>query len=278
MTMEAAVHIRRFTGLDRLTHLFLILTFMVLAFTGAAQALMHTDWGRQLLWLLGGYEQIKAVHVATGWAMSIGFVVYIVLALGRVDWRHPGKSLLGPDSLMPKVRDFKEFGQRFLWFLGLARAPRFERWTYLEKFDFWAVFWGVPLLFITGLMLIYPVETSRLLPGWTLNVAAVLHRAEAILAVGYIVLIHLVFGHFRRSTFPLNDAMFSGSVPMGRLEEEKPDWVARLRQEGRLGQMSMAAPALWFRALYFLFAYGIIALGVYLVVSAVPFSRVLSLY
>ncbi|MGD8957352.1 MAG: cytochrome b/b6 domain-containing protein [Chromatiaceae bacterium] len=270
--MEATIRVRRFTGVDRFTHLFLIVTFMILAFTGVARVLMETDWGRHLVWLMGGYDQVMAIHIVSGWAMTIGFVVHILWVLARVDWRHPLRSLFGPDSLVPKWRDFKEFGQRFLWFLGLAKAPRFERWTYLEKFDYWAVFWGVPLLFFTGLMLQYPIESSQLLPGWTLNVALVLHRAEAVLAVTYIVIIHLIFGHFRRSTFPLNEAMFSGSVPIGHLEEEKSDWVSRLRSEGRLAAMSVRAPILWFRALYFLFAYGVIALGVYLIVRAIPYS------
>jgi cytochrome b subunit of formate dehydrogenase len=147
----------------------------------------------------------------------------------------------------------------------------FERWTYLEKFDYWAVFWGIPLLFVTGLMLQYPIDTSHLLPGWTLNVALVVHRAEAVLAVTYIVIIHLVFGQFRRSSFPLNDAMFSGSVPIQHLETEKPDWGSRLRREGRLAALSVRAPALWLRALYFVFAYAVIVLGLYLVLSALPY-------
>ena len=270
--MEAAIRVRRFSAIDRLTHLGLILTFMTLAVTGAAQTLMDTEWGRQMLWLMGGYQQVKTIHVAAGWVLTIGFVLHIFLALGRVDWRHPVRSLFGPDSLIPTWRDGKEFAQRILWFFGLAKAPGFERWTYLEKFDYWAVFWGIPLLFVTGLMLYYPLESSSLLPGWTLNVAAVLHRAEAVLAVVYIVLIHLVFGHFRRSTFPLNETMFSGSVPMDHLQQEKPDWVTRLRRQGQLARLAVAAPAIWFRALYFLFAYATIAFALYLLVVAWPYA------
>lgn len=275
MTMEATARIRRFNGIDRFTHIFLIVTFMLLAFTGAGQAFMGTPWADHLMWLMGGYEQVKAIHIYSGWAMTIGFVLHIVIALGRVDWRHPVRGLFGPDSLIPTWRDFRQFGQRIGWFFGVGSAPRFERWTYLEKFDYWAVFWGIPLLFVTGVMLQYPIESSHLLPGWTLNVAGLLHRAEAVLAVVYIVVVHLVFGHFRRSTFPLNDAMFSGSVPAGHLEDEKPAWVARLREERRLAAMIVAAPAVWFRIFYFIFAYAIILLGVYLVLSALPYSKLL---
>jgi len=273
--MEATVRIRRFTGIDRLTHIFLIITFMILAFTGAAQAFYETSWGQQLVWLMGGYQQVKSIHIFTGWAMSIGFIIHIVVTLSRINWRHPWHSLFGPDSLIPTWRDFKEFGQRLMWFTGLGKAPHFERWTYLEKFDYWAVFWGIPLLFITGIMLVYPVDSSHLLPGWTLNVAILLHRAEAVLAVVYIIVIHLLFGHFRRSTFPLNDTMFSGSAPVGHLEDEKPDWVTRLRDEGRLLALVVATPVIWFRVLYFVFAYAIIILGVYLIFSALPYSNLL---
>jgi len=273
--MEATVRIRRFTGIDRFTHIFLIITFMILAFTGAAQAFYETSWGQQLVWLMGGYQQVKSIHIFTGWAMSIGFIIHIVVTLSRINWRHPWHSLFGPDSLIPTWRDFKEFGQRLMWFTGLGKAPHFERWTYLEKFDYWAVFWGIPLLFITGIMLVYPVDSSHLLPGWTLNVAILLHRAEAVLAIVYIIVIHLLFGHFRRSTFPLNDTMFSGSAPVGHLEDEKPDWVARLRDEGRLLALVVATPVIWFRVLYFVFAYAIIILGVYLIFSALPYSNLL---
>jgi hypothetical protein len=116
-------------------------------------------------------------------------------------------------------------------------------------------------------MLIYPIETSWVLPGWTLNVAALVHRAEAILAVSYIVVFHLLIGHFRRRTFPLNDTMFSGSVPLPALRDEKPDWVNRLEREGRLGRLTASSPAIWYKTLYYLFAYAVIALGLYLLIN-----------
>jgi cytochrome b subunit of formate dehydrogenase len=277
VTVAGDSRIRRFTALDRFTHLFLIVTFMTLAVTGAAQAFWSTDWATPLRWMFNNHAQLRQAHVITGWAMTIGFLVHIVLVVSRVDWRRPLISLFGPDSLVPVWRDLKEFGQRLLWFTGLSGNVRFERWTYYEKFDYWAVFWGIPILFFTGLMLIYPLEASRLVPGWTLNLAALVHRAEAVLAVTYIVFVHLVIGHFRRSTLPLNDAMFSGSVSLHHLEQEKPDWLDRLKATGRMTGLAVAAPALWFRVVYFLFGYAIIALGLYLVISALPYRELLHL-
>lgn len=53
-----------------------------------------------------------------------------------------------------------------------------------------AVYWGMPLLAVTGLALMYPIFTSRFVPGWALNIAVLLHRAEAILAISYIFIVH----------------------------------------------------------------------------------------
>ncbi len=127
-------------------------------------------------------------------------------------------------------------------------------------------------------MLIYPVETSRLLPGWVLNVALLFHRAEAVLAVTYIIIVHLLIGHFRRSTFPLNEVMFSGSVSVDEAEEEKPDWIKRLKRENRLEQMSANAPATWYRVLYFIFGYAVIALGLYLLIAGGYYSQFINIH
>jgi hypothetical protein len=72
------------------------------------------------------------------------------------------------------------------------------------------------------------------LPGWTLNIAALLHRAEAILAVSYIFIVHFFIGRLRPTSFPMNQAMFSGSVVLEEAEAEKPAWVERLKKEGKL--------------------------------------------
>jgi hypothetical protein len=85
----------------------------------------------------------------------------------------------------------------------------------------------VPLLAVTGSMLIYPQTTSKMLPGWSLNVAALLHRAEAILAITYTFIVHFFVGHIRPSSLPMNEAMFSGSVEIEDAKEEKPAWVER---------------------------------------------------
>jgi cytochrome b subunit of formate dehydrogenase len=266
-------HIRRFSRTDRLFHLFLMLTFIIQTATGFGRLFITTGWGKQLIAFFGGYENSLLIHEWVGILMLAGFVVHTFYLLARVDWKKPVQSIFGPDSLVPNFQDFKDFGNRIRWLFGFGPQPALNRWTYWEKFDYWAVYWGLPLLAITGLMLMAPMLTSRFVPGWSLNIAVLLHRAEAILAVTYIFIVHFFVGHLRPSSFPMNEAMFSGNVSVAEAEKEKPVWIERLRRQGGLDTPKVVMPAPWFRIVYFLFGYMILIIGIYLLISGLINSR-----
>jgi cytochrome b subunit of formate dehydrogenase len=270
--MRSTMRIRRFNLIDRVFHVLLMLTFLVQAATGLGRLYYPTTWGKRLGGFFGGYDNSLLIHKWVGVIMLIGFIVHTAYLLFKIDWRNPKKSLFGPDSLIPNIGDFVHLGQRIRWFFGMGAAPKMGRWSYWEKFDYWAVYWGMPLLALTGLMLMYPIWSSRWVPGWMLNVAALLHRAEAILAVAYIFIVHFFVGHLRPSSFPMNEAMFSGSIPLEEAKAEKPGWVEGLQQQDGLAAAEANPPAPWYRAAYFLFGYAALAFGVYLLVNAIIYS------
>ena len=276
--MSQTTRIKRFSKLDRLFHLFLMLTFFIQAGTGLSRFFITTAWGKRLSSIFGGYETTQLIHHWVGVLMIAGFMVHIMYLATRIKWRKLGKSIFGPDSLVPNFHDARHLWQRVLWFFGLGSPPKLDRWAYWEKFDYWAVFWGIPLLAITGLMLMYPLLASRILPGWTLNVAALLHRAEAILAVAYIFIVHFFIGHLRPFSFPMNEGIFSGSVTLEEAMEEKPAWVERLKKEGELEIAMAKPPSLWYRVLYFIFGYSALAFGVYLLINGIAYSRYIRLH
>ena len=96
------------------------------------------------------------------------------------------------------------------WFFGHGPRPQYGRWTYWEKFDYFAVFWGVAIIGSTGLLLWFPEFFTRLLPGWFINVATIIHSDEALLAVGFIFTIHFFNTHFRPEKFPMDTVIFTG--------------------------------------------------------------------
>jgi hypothetical protein len=129
------------------------------------------------------------------------------------------------------------------------------------------------LLAVTGLILMYPLAMSRLFPGWVLNVMLLLHRAEALLAMLYIFIVHFTIGHFRRGMFPMNECMFAGSVELEKEMVEKPLWIARLQEAGRLEQAMVPGPPRWYRVAYFVFGYLALAVGIYLLLNIVIYRN-----
>jgi cytochrome b subunit of formate dehydrogenase len=276
--MTQISRIKRFSIIDRVFHLFLMLTFIIQTATGFSRLFITTGWGKKLSYFFGGYETALLIHKFVGLLMMVGFVIHTLHLLKRIDWSNLKESIFGPDSLVPNQHDIKHLWQRILWFFGLGKPPKLNRWSYWEKFDYWAVYWGLPLLAITGLMTMYPLVTSRVLPGWSLNIAVLLHRAEAILAVAYIFIVHFFIGHLRPSSFPMNEAMFSGSVPLEEALEEKPAWVERLKAQGELAKSAATPPVAWYRIIYYVFGYAVLICGVYLLINAIIHSRYIALH
>ena len=117
--------------------------------------------------------------------------------------------------------------QQFRWFFGRGPRPVFDRYTYFEKFDYWAVFWGMGIIGGSGLLLWFPVAFSRLVPGWVFNIALLVHGEEALLAVGFIFTIHFFNSHLRPGKFPMDMVIFTGRVTEHELQEERPAEYAR---------------------------------------------------
>lgn len=270
--------LKRFNRVQRLSHLFLMVTFLIQAGTGFGRLFITTDFGRSLSRLFGGYETAIVIHFWVGVLMIAGFSVHTIYMLSKIDWKNPIKSILGPDSLVPNLNDAKHLLQRIGWTIGKSSQPKLDRWAYWEKFDYLAVYWGLPLLAITGLMLKFPLLTTLVLPGWALNIAALFHRAEAILAVSYIFIVHFFIGHLRPFYFPMHEAMFSGSVHLDEVLKEKPAWVERLKKQGRLEHTMAKPPARWFRAIYFLFGYTALGFGLYILINGIYYSRYIRLH
>ncbi|HET53617.1 MAG TPA: hypothetical protein ENN33_00190 [Ignavibacteria bacterium] len=120
-------------------------------------------------------------------------------------------------------RDWKEFIGTIKWFFGKGRRPSYGRWTYWEKFDYFAVFWGVAVIGSRGLILWFPEFFTFLgLPGWFINVTSIVHSDEALLATGFIFTIHFFNTHFRPDKFPMDNVIFTGRVPLEEFKKDRP--------------------------------------------------------
>ncbi|MBI2466815.1 MAG: hypothetical protein HYV62_03200 [Candidatus Rokubacteria bacterium] len=185
-------------------------------------------------------------------ALHLGYVARLVLSGRRgVFW--------GPDSMVPRPHDVVQFVQHVRYFLGLGPRPRFGRWTYWEKFDYWAVFWGVAIIGASGLLLWFPTFFARYLPGWGFNLALIVHSDEALLAVGFIFSVHFFNANLRPEKFPMDPVIFTGRIEEDDLRREHPTEYERLLAEGRLEALRADPPPRWLRN--FAWVAGLSALG-----------------
>jgi hypothetical protein len=151
-------------------------------------------------------------------------------ASGKTWWQY----ISAPDNLLFNWSDIGEFFGSIKWFLGLGPRPAYGRYTYWEKFDYFAVFWGMVVIGSTGMLLWFPELFTLVLPGQLINVATIIHSDEALLAVAFIFTIHFFNTHFRPDKFPMDPVMFTGRVPLEELKRDKPREYEELVKSGRL--------------------------------------------
>ena len=239
----APIHIRRFDTATRRLHVVVMVTFLLLAATGMPILFSDAPWGRALALLFGGFAGAGLVHRVAG-AVLLGAVVWHVANVGWRAFARGERGLLwGPTSMTPQPRDYIQFWQQLKWFVGRGPYPKYEHFTYWEKFDYWAVLWGTAIMGAAGLILWFPEAAAVFLPGWMFNVALFVHGAEASLAIGFIFVIHFFNGHLRPNKFPMDLVIFTGSVATEELRHERAGQYERLVRSGELHGLAVPAPS-----------------------------------
>ncbi len=237
-----SLHIRRFDGLTRALHIVVMTTFLGLSATGMPLLFSDAPWARLLAGLFGGFHAAGIVHRFFGATLLVAVVFHVTNVLYRSIVRREKGLFWGPDSMVPQPKDVVDLAGQMKWFLGLGPQPKFEHFTYWEKFDYWAVLWGTAIMGAAGLVLWFPVAAARVLPGWMFNVALFVHGAEATLAIGFIFVVHFFNGHLRPGKFPMDLVIFTGSVSDHELRHERAAEYERLRAAGLLDARSVPAP------------------------------------
>ncbi len=228
---------RRFKRRHIFLHLLVIISFLGLSLTGLPLKFSDQVWAKMFMELLGGSAQAGFIHRICACITFVYFSGALYLSFHFLFVRKDLKGnflqrMFGPDSLMPNFRDIKDVTGMVRWFLFRGPKPTFERWTYWEKFDFIAVFWGMFAIGGSGLMLWFPEFFGYFLPGWAFNVATIVHSDEALLATGFIFTVHFFNTHGRPEKFPMDFVIFNGQMPKHEFLEERGDQWKRYEEEG----------------------------------------------
>jgi len=226
----------RFDNLSRRLHVLVIISFIGLAVTGMTLKFSYLGWAQWLSHVLGGFESAGYIHRVCAVITFFYFGTHLVdLIRQKRQQKQTWKQFLwGPNSMLMNRNDLREFAGAFKWFIGLGPRPAYGRWTYWEKFDYFAVFWGVAIIGSTGLMLWFPELFTHIFPGWFINVATIVHSDEALLAVGFIFTVHFFNTHFRPEKFPMDTVIFTGRVPLEEFKLDRPRDYEELVKSGEL--------------------------------------------
>jgi cytochrome b subunit of formate dehydrogenase len=235
---EAAgeLQFRRFKRLARYLHVLVIISFLGLAVTGMTLKFSYLWWAQAISSALGGFHGTGVIHRLCALITFFYFGRHLV----DIYWQRKNSGLswrdflLGPDSMLPNKRDGQEFVQTIKWFVGAGPRPEYGRWTYWEKFDYFAVFWGVAMIGFSGMILWFPEFFTRFLPGKFINIATIIHSDEALLAAGFIFTIHFFNTHFRPDRFPMDPVIFTGRMSLEEFKEDRPREYRELVAKGEL--------------------------------------------
>jgi len=229
-------YVLRFSRLNRILHVLMIVSFLILSLTGMSLKFSYTSWARVLSKFFGGFELAGYWHRFAAVIMIIVFTMHLVdlVRLRRKEFGSWKALLIGKNSMLFNKKDWKDFKSSMKWFIGKGDRPEYGRWTYWEKFDYFAVFWGMFVIGSTGMTLWFPEFFTIFFPGWMINVATIIHSDEALLATGFIFTVHFFNTHLRPEKFPMDIVIFSGMMPLDEFKLDRPEEYKELVEKGEL--------------------------------------------
>jgi cytochrome b subunit of formate dehydrogenase len=211
---------QRFPLARRIEHLIMLLSFGMLGLTGLPQKFPLANISVWFVDLLGGIENLRAIHHFSATVMMLGTAWHIIVAGYKVF------VLRERMSMLPSLQDIKDGWQALLHNIGLARKfPQMGRYTFEEKLEYWAFVWGAVVMGLTGFLMWNPITAARVLPGDWIPAAKAAHGGEAVLAVLAIIIWHMYGVHIRK----FNKSMWTGEMSEEEMLHEHPLELADIK-------------------------------------------------
>jgi cytochrome b subunit of formate dehydrogenase/nitrate/TMAO reductase-like tetraheme cytochrome c subunit len=210
---QAMTHtVERMSRNQRWQHFILLTSFIVLVITGFA--LKYPDsWFAEAL---GMGEKVRGIAHRVAGVILIGIGVYHV---AYAILTREGRKLV--KDLAPMPKDAFDVCGAMLYYIGLkSEKPKFRRFNYAEKAEYWALVWGTALMAVTGIMMWAKITTGNLLARWWVDAATAVHFYEAILATLAIVVWHFYQVFFDPDVYPMNTAWRDGKMDAEHYREE----------------------------------------------------------
>ena len=245
----------KFTALQRAQHITIASCVIVLALTGMPLKFRDTAWAQPVYAFFGGIKVAPVIHKIAGTVLLLLFVFHLVYIVYSVfaDLIIPLKKQkqlrvstviksLVTHPIMPSFKDVKDIIDLLKYLLFFTnKRPEGEKFTWKEKFDYWAPFWGIVIMVSTGLVMWQKELVTRFLPGEVINLALIAHSDEALLAALFLFIWHFYNVHFSTSVFPMGTVFLTGYLPEHLMVEEHYDYYQKVMKAAGL-EDEMLAP------------------------------------
>jgi formate dehydrogenase gamma subunit len=218
-------YVTRFTLKQRIEHVSVMTLFLVLALTGLPQKFFEASWAQAIISGLGGIDRVRWVHRAAG----VLFTLFTFTHLGVISALVvTGRATL---SMVPTRQDFLDAIQQLEYYFGMTDAPaKFDKFDYKQKFEYWGLVLGAVIVITTGLVLLYPIEATRFLPGEIVPASKLAHGNEGLMAFLVVIVWHIYNAHLNPDVFPFDLTIFTGKISTKRLHHEHELEYERLKE------------------------------------------------
>jgi formate dehydrogenase gamma subunit len=222
---ETGAQVSRMNRNFRIAHAGIILSFPTLVITGFALKYPEAWWARPLLLLEGHFALRGAVHRGAAVVLVAATLYHVIhLAINKRD-------RLFLKAMLPEVKDATDLAQVFAYNLGLTRTePRFAKFNYAEKVEYWAFMWGTVVMTVSGCLLWFNNFTLRYFPKWVTDAATAVHYYEALLATFSILIWHFYMVIFDPLVYPMDTAWINGKVPADHYRHARPAYYRALER------------------------------------------------
>jgi cytochrome b subunit of formate dehydrogenase len=218
--MSAEVKYQRFSVSDRIEHWAEMAAFFTLGLTGLIQRFSTSPIALRIMDGLGGIENVRIIHRVAAVVLMLAVIYHIGAAGYKIYVKRQ------PIKMLPNLRDVTNAWGWVMYNLGFRKNhPQEDRFTFAEKFEYWAFVWGTIVMGLTGFALWNPIATSNLLPGVVIPAAKIAHSLEAVLAVLAIVIWHFYNVHIKM----FNKSMFNGKMSEEEMLHEHPLELADIK-------------------------------------------------
>jgi predicted CXXCH cytochrome family protein len=217
----------RMTLNERLQHGALFTSFFVLVVTGFMLRYPDAWWVVSIRNLSDSVFDLRSLMHRIAGVMMIAASLY---HLYYISFTERGRQLV--KDLMPKIRDVYDAIAVLKYNLGISpHKPRFGRFSYIEKSEYWALVWGTVIMGATGFVMWFDNTFIGLFTKLGYDVARTIHFYEAWLATLAIVVWHFYYVMFNPDVYPMSLAWVKGTLTEAEMEEEHPLELEEIRRQ-----------------------------------------------